>query len=193
MDAIDFEAAVAIGTLTIVAGGILFLPYYLWATRTRSNGPTAEANSFDERSPGDSVGTLLREVGNDSRRAGAPQLVDYAGIQQVAGGRPRRWFHSESEDLIVWYADDGSIFGFQLCYDKQKSQRALTWLPTSGFSHDRVDDGEGSPLTYKRAPELVADGAFDAPAMSIYFPRISGSLPRDVFAFVSGKLQEYAR
>lgn len=92
----------------------------------------------------------------------------------------------------MWYADDGSIFGFQLCYDKQGSERALTWLPQSGFSHNRVDDGEGPALTYKRTPMLVADGVFDLSAVSLRFLRISGALPRDVFEFVSGKLRGYA-
>jgi hypothetical protein len=119
-------------------------------------------------------------------------LTEYSGVRQIPGHRPRRWFHSEDEDLIVWYANDGSIFGFQLCYDKQKSERALTWLPQSGFSHSRVDDGEGPALTYKRTPVLVADGVLDASAVSSRFLRISKALPRDVFEFVAGKLREYA-
>jgi hypothetical protein len=92
----------------------------------------------------------------------------------------------------VWYADDGSIFGFQFCYDKQKSERALTWLPDNGFFHNRVDDGEGPALTYKRTPVLVADGAFDASAMSLRFLQISQAIPRDIFEFVSSKLREHA-
>jgi hypothetical protein len=119
-------------------------------------------------------------------------LKEYSGVQQAAGQRPRRWFHSQDEDLIVWYAGDGSIHGFQLCYDKQRSERALTWLPGRGFSHDRVDDGEGSPLTYKRTPMLVADGVFDVHAMLKRFPQIAAALPREVFDFVGGKLREYA-
>jgi hypothetical protein len=119
-------------------------------------------------------------------------LKEYSGVQQAAGQRPRRWFHSQDEDLIVWYAGDGSIHGFQLCYDKQRSERALTWLPDRGFSHDRVDDGEGSPLTYKRTPMLVADGVFDVHAMLERFPQIAAALPREVFDFVGGKLREYA-
>ena len=119
-------------------------------------------------------------------------LAEYSNVKRSPGERPRRWFHSSDEDLIVWYADDGSIFGFQLCYDRRNSERALTWLPQSGFSHDRVDDGEGPGLVYKRTPVLVPDGAFDASAMLPRFIKISGSLPQDVIDFVSGKLREYA-
>ena len=119
-------------------------------------------------------------------------LKEYSGLQQAAGQKPRRWFHSQDEDLIVWYAEDGSIHGFQLCYDKQHAERALTWLPLAGFSHDRVDDGEGSPLTYKRTPVLVADGVFDVHAMLERFPLIGAALPKEIFDFVRAKLREYA-
>lgn len=92
----------------------------------------------------------------------------------------------------MWYTEDGAIFGFQLCYDKQKSERALTWLPQSGLSHHRVDDGEDPALTYKRSPELVADGVFDASAVSLRFLRISRALPQEVVEFVPGKSREFA-
>jgi hypothetical protein len=120
-------------------------------------------------------------------------LAEYANVQQIPGQRRRRWFHSLDEDLIVWYSDDGSLYGFQLCYDKQRSERALTWLPPSGFSHHRVDDGEGPPLTYKRTPILVADGEFDACALAHRFAQVSETLPPEIFEFVSGKLREHAR
>ena len=118
-------------------------------------------------------------------------LVEYSGVQQIQGQRRRRWFSSEDEDLIVWYADDGSIFGFQLCYDLQRHERALTWLPHKGFSHNRIDDREGVGLAHKRAPVLVPDGVFDVAAVSHRFLEISAGLPNDVHEFVSGKLQEY--
>ena len=119
-------------------------------------------------------------------------LIEHSGVKQIKGQRPRRWFRSEDEELIVWYAEDGSIFGFQLCYDRQKFERALTWLPQSVFSHNRVDDGEGVGLAYKRSPILVADGVFDAVAMLRRFIEISNTLPKDVLEFVAEKLREYA-
>jgi hypothetical protein len=118
-------------------------------------------------------------------------LRELPTVKQVKGEHRRRWFNSESEDLIVWYADDGSIFGFQLCYDRLRSERALTWLPETGFSHDRIDDGEGVGLAHKRSPVLVPDGVFDARDVAIRFRAISGLLPGDVVEFVSAKLKEY--
>jgi hypothetical protein len=119
-------------------------------------------------------------------------LVEYMGVRQIPGQRGRRWFSSRDEELIVWYADDGSIFGFQLCYDLQSHEKALTWLPHKGFSHNRVDDGEGVGLGHKRAPVLVPNGVFDVATVSRRFLEISASLPDEVREFVSRKLREYA-
>ena len=123
-------------------------------------------------------------------------LIDYAGLRHIPGQQPRRWFHSQDEDLFVWYADDGAIFGFQLCYDKQATEKALTWLPHSGFSHNHIDSGEDKTvdrLLYKRTPVLVADGVVDVSALSQRFIQIAGKLPPDVLEFVCDKLQQYAQ
>jgi len=47
-------------------------------------------------------------------------LTESANVRQFKGEPRRRWFQSQTEDLIVWYADDGSILGFQLCYDRKR-------------------------------------------------------------------------
>ncbi len=89
--------------------------------------------------------------------------------------------------------EDGSIFGCQFCYDKRKSEKALTWLPKYGFSHDQVDDGEGLVLPYKRTAVLVADDNFDIVAISRRFHQVSEALPRKVLEFVTGKLLDCAQ
>src|SRR6266496_2922148 len=70
---------------------------------------------------------------------------------------PRRWFSDDYFDLIIWTLPNGSVSGFQLCYDKTGTERALTWSPRSGFQHERVDTGEADP-TKNRTPVLVPDG-----------------------------------
>ena len=87
-------------------------------------------------------------------------LTELTHVSQRQGEPKRRWFQSPDEDLIVWYAQDGSILGFQLCYDIRRGERALTWLSGRGYSHERVDDGEVVGLGHKRTPVLVPDGAF---------------------------------
>lgn len=118
-------------------------------------------------------------------------LTEHSGIRQVKGQRARRWFNSGDQDLIVWYDPDGSIYGFQLCYDVGRKERALTWTPDEGFSHNLVDDGEEAPLTYKRTAVLVRDGSLDIVAVSKRFLETAAKLPGDVQEFVAGKLQDY--
>jgi hypothetical protein len=119
-------------------------------------------------------------------------LTELSTVRQIKGEPRRRWFKSASEDLIVWYAEDGSIFGFQLCYDRPVSENALTWLPQTGFTHNRIDDGENVGLAHKRTPALMTDSTLDARALSNKFEKISGHLPDKVTAFVFEKLRECA-
>jgi hypothetical protein len=117
-------------------------------------------------------------------------LSELSDVRQIEGGRPRRWFQSGDEDLIVWYAEDGAIYGFQLCYDRQGDEKALTWTP-EGYSHNRIDPGERRGFRIKGTPLLVADGRFDASAMTPRFLEISAALPPEIKEFVLGKLAEY--
>jgi hypothetical protein len=117
-------------------------------------------------------------------------LTELTNVQQT-GGRRRRWFRSEREDLIVWFSDDGSLWGFQFCYDRDRKERALTWRPGYGFSHERIDDGEGPGLDYKRTPILVADGMFDAARVLNTFLSASEALPEFIVDFVAELIRRY--
>lgn len=67
-------------------------------------------------------------------------------IRPVARDLDRRYISDDYFDLFVWYEADGQVHGFQLCYDKQRRQRALTWKRDQGFWHARIDGGEDSPM-----------------------------------------------
>ena len=73
---------------------------------------------------------------------------------QPADDVPRRWFADETFELIVWFDEHGRIFGFQLCYNRTRLERALTWTAKGGYAHNRVDDGEASPVR-NRTPILL--------------------------------------
>ena len=95
--------------------------------------------------------------------------------RQVPGEGFRRWFTDSDFDLIVWYEgqdEDGPIAGFQLCYDKQGAERALTWRRATGFSHEKVDDGE----TGRRC--LIEDDADPGPRWHLRC-RGSGKAPAE--------------
>lgn len=79
-------------------------------------------------------------------------------LRQREGEPRRRWFTSESFDLIVWQDQHNTLVGFQCCYDKPWRERALEWFIDEGISHYDVDDGEQGTAGYKESPILVSDG-----------------------------------
>ena len=103
----------------------------------------------------------------------------------------RRWFTDDYFDLIVWYENDEiTITGFQLAYDKEHNERALTWRSTGSYTHMGIDDGE---ITggYKMSPVLVSDGAFDKNTIAERFKKASGEMDEDLASFVYRKLVSY--
>jgi len=108
----------------------------------------------------------------------------------IAGEPPRRWLADEYFDLIVWYQPDGGIDGFQLCYDKLRKERALTWIASQGFSHLAIDAGESKPRS-NRTPMLVADGVFPAELVQAEFARRSQLIDEDLRRLVLDKIDEY--
>lgn len=118
-------------------------------------------------------------------------LREIQNVRQIPGEHRRRWFQSSSDELIVWYAADGSIQGFQLCYDRETRERALTWKLGRGYLHQNVDDGEAVGFAHKRSPILLPDGRFDARRVLERFTAAASEIPGDIVTFVAGKLTEH--
>jgi hypothetical protein len=118
-------------------------------------------------------------------------LAEISAVRQIPGEPRRRWFRTDDLDLIVWCDEAGAPTSFQLCYDKLRSERALTWTPDRGFLHAAVDDGEDVGLGYKATPILVAGGRFDANRVGDRFAAASAELPREIVEFVGNKLKQH--
>lgn len=118
-------------------------------------------------------------------------LKEVLDARQVAGDARRRVFFSEKLDLTVWLDDRDGIVGFELCYDKEKNERAVRWSREKGFLHQKVDDGENRPGRYKATPILVPDGAFPVKKISRLFQDNSRDIDRTIANFVYRKLLEY--
>lgn len=114
-------------------------------------------------------------------------------VRQIENEPIRRWFTSSFFDLIVWLGDSGDPSGFQLCYNKGRAERALTWRHPNHYSHMAVDDGEGRAFRHKATPILVADGCFDATAITERFRLECAFVPADVANLVIAVLNEYPR
>lgn len=117
-------------------------------------------------------------------------LREIPATRQIEGDPRRRWFTSTSLDLIVWVNDGGSPTGFQLCYDRQFREHALTWTEEAGFSHMAVDGGESRPARHKGTPILVANGAIDAHHILEEFRREAASLPGEFAQVIEAKIRE---
>lgn len=119
-------------------------------------------------------------------------LKEIKNLMQVKGEPRRRWFDDEYFDLIVWFEPDDAVFGFQLCYDRERKARALTWTKAHGYKHTGIDDGENSGGgSLKSSPVLVADGLFDAPSVGQRLEAAAGELPPGIKDFVLKRVKEY--
>jgi hypothetical protein len=130
----------------------------------------------------------------DASKGGGEKAVlfEVRNTRQIENEGLRRWFTDPYFDLIVWYDREGTaIAGFQLCYDKERDERALTWRRGQGFDHKRIDDGEVSGRM-KMTPVLVPDGTFDYAAIAERFRRESRKIDPEVREFVHKKLTSYA-
>ena len=118
-------------------------------------------------------------------------LQEVKDVRQIPGDPPRRWFADDFFDLIVWFAPDRSVHGFQLCYDIQNKPRALTWFKDLGYTHDGIDDGERVAGVNKASPILVPDGLFDTSHIAAKFAAAQGDLPKELSELVLAKVKEY--
>jgi len=112
-------------------------------------------------------------------------------LRQVPGESYRRCFSDDFFDLFVWYSPLGTIMGFQLCYEKGPNEKALTYSLLEGFSHERVDDGEGIPYHYKMTPILIPDGSFNKRSVLRLFRKKSTGIDPAVVDFVCRKIALY--
>jgi hypothetical protein len=117
-------------------------------------------------------------------------LREIPAARQIPGEPKRRWFTSQNMDLFVWTSDEGSPIGFQLCYDKQSREHALTWTDAVGFGHTAVDGGESRPGRYKGAPILVANGAVDTGHILEQFRLEAASLPVELVHLIEGRIAQ---
>lgn len=118
-------------------------------------------------------------------------IAEIPYVKNIENEPRRRWFADDDFDLIVWYDLRDRIVGFQLCYDKQKNQRAFTWKDPGSLRHDRVDDGESHPGQYKSTPILISDGSFDAPRVTEQFRSRCALLDPSISSLVIEKLGEW--
>ena len=118
-------------------------------------------------------------------------LKEVRKTRQIPNEPFRRWFSDKTFDLIVWYDPDNTIMGFQLCYRKGIDEHALTWLRGKGFSHNRIDDGEGRPARHKMTPLLALDGTFEKNHVLALFENESKEIDPEIVGIVTEMIKRY--
>ena len=116
-------------------------------------------------------------------------LTEIKKIKQVTGEPVKRWFHSEQMDLFVWY-DNNQFISFQLCYDKEKDEKAISWHKDKSLQHQKVDDGENHPGHYKATPILLQNESIDLNIIVDEFKKHSLNLIDEIKGFVLNKIEE---
>lgn len=116
-------------------------------------------------------------------------LREIGYIKQTHGQPFRRWFNDELLDLFVWQEEGGRITGFQLCFDKQTHERALTYSEADGYALDNVHTEEssldmGSPVL-RRGVELPF------PHLLALLAERGAGIDSRVFRYVMEKLEAY--
>ncbi|MDD5303459.1 MAG: hypothetical protein PHS14_10150 [Elusimicrobia bacterium] len=116
-------------------------------------------------------------------------LVEFPKVAQERGAEgPRRWFSDDEMDLIVWFAEDGVLVGFELCYGKSRRERAYGWRRGGALSHFVVDDGESTPLR-NDTPILTAGGEGDRAKILADFLSRAAGLERGIVDCVGAVLR----
>lgn len=117
-------------------------------------------------------------------------LREIRGVRQDDPALNRRWFQDEYFDLWTWEAPDGGLVAFQLCYDKRRDERALSWRRDHGFDHLRVQTGRGQESTAL----LQGDGGtFPALIVSRKLKAAAAPLPDLMRRFIFHKVKAYVK
>ena len=121
-------------------------------------------------------------------------LKEHTNVRQIKDEPRRRWFADDYFDLIVWVDERHDIVGFQLCYDKSRHERALTWFKHTGYMHHRVDDGEHTIDMFRKAtPILISDGSFDHKKIASLFKEQSTEIEQKISKFVYEKISQFQK
>jgi hypothetical protein len=127
---------------------------------------------------------------SDPRRT-VSLLREIEKTKQIPGESRRRWFVSTRFELIVWVTPENRLKKFQLCYRESGDERALTWSPETGFTHETVESGEEVSARPKGTPVLVQDGQFERDRILAEFERESAGIDPELSTFVKNALADY--
>lgn len=132
-------------------------------------------------------------VAMDTSAYTAEPLREFKRTRQVPGEGPRRWWHCNDMDLIVWFATGRKRQpeGFQLTSGPPHKQRSLIWKSERVLIKERIDAGEDRDARPKGAPISVSDGDTNPALMLRSFDARAANVEPDIRTLVRRALEEY--
>ena len=127
------------------------------------------------------------------------KLREFLNYKQESGAGKRRYFSSTSLELVVWYNEDGSREGFQICYRLMGREKALTYKEKRGYYHNNVStcipfseyrrNPFGHASSAFKMPFLVPNGAIPRDHVVNLFEESCDGLEEELTAWIRGKLE----
>jgi hypothetical protein len=103
----------------------------------------------------------------------------------------RRLFTAPGCDLYLWYNSqaDKTLTGFQLVYNLDEDQKALTWTADAGFNHLGIDMERRRQ--HLQTPILVEDGLFEYGTIELQLKLSYAEASDDDLKFALEKIIRY--
>lgn len=119
-------------------------------------------------------------------------LVENKNVRQRPEEGYRRWFLNKFFDVILWYkSKDSELFGFQVCYSKNRSEKAFTWEPKLVSSHFIAKRSNHAGFG-NYATSILNGHAGKIPEKVLAKLMLEqGELEHDIFDFIISKIEDY--
>jgi len=120
---------------------------------------------------------------------------EFCEVRQRPEEGHRRFFSTPYFDLMVWYrSDKTTITGFQLCYDKGRSERAITYKIDEGAgvrSHRFVAGNQADERSSIKTSILAGDAGSLAPSVIERFGMEASSLETSIIKFIEDGMRRF--
>ena len=120
------------------------------------------------------------------------QLVENKNVRQRENEGYRRWFVNSDFDLILWYEKkEGSLYGFQLCYDKKRHERAFTCTKEYTSSHKVRDALSEIGIPHQSTGILRDEGGIIPEEIIKQFENESMNIEEEIRTLILDRVKEY--
>jgi hypothetical protein len=120
------------------------------------------------------------------------QMVENINVRQRENEGYRRWFVNSEFDLIIWYdKKGGELYGFQLCYEKTKHEKAFTCTKEYTSSHKVRDAGTEIGIPHQSTGILKDDGGNISEETILRFKNESNNVEIAIRDLIIKRINEY--